>query len=153
MKLIEEVNANHILEHARSMVQNATKEILATMDLRAEVEKPLPQSYFILLLSRVLAGVTVTRLGFGEKKDFLILLKKLGYSHVNYNFIFANNLSYKRLLLVDNHKLIFAVDKNGSDRFFYTTNKQILQKYRAYFFKTLELSRPHACLDLKLHSC
>lgn len=137
-QIYEEIDKSDIFQRAMSIVKTAKQEILATMDLAEEIEKPLPLEYFSLLKKKIAIGVKVIRLAFGHMDDFETFNQKHRIKNKNYECILAKSKNYKRMLLVDYKKLLFAVDNKNKRRFFYTTDLQYIQKFSQYFHKELK---------------
>lgn len=135
MNTPEEVDASCILPKAMSVVRSARKEILVTMDLAEEIERPLPSGYFLLLQKKLTEGVTVKRLAFGGSSDFEIFTHRYNIIHENYSCILAKTKNYKRMLLVDQSQLLFALNRGGKRRFYYTEDTQYIKKFIKYFQK------------------
>lgn len=134
----KEIDKSDILQKAMSIIGLAKHEILATMDLAEEVKKPLPLEYFSLLRRKIETGVKVTRLAFGSIADFRIFSQKHNITDENYECILVKSRNYKRMLLIDGKKLLFAVDDDGKRRFFYSTDPERIKEYFQYFDKILK---------------
>jgi hypothetical protein len=106
------------------------------MTMQAEEEKlhPLPEEYFALLLSRMETGVQVTRIGFGGEKEFEPLELQTRMDSPHYRFILAPSAAiYRRMLLVDGSRLLFAkTDKTGR-KVYYTEEPETITAYTEYF--------------------
>ena len=124
------------------IVRSARKEILATMDLTEEIERPLPSGYFLLLQKKLMEGVVIKRLAFGTQSNFEIFNRKHNTPHENYQCILAATENYRRMLLVDHQQLLFALDKGGKRRFYYTEDTQYIKKFVKYFQKELKIASP-----------
>lgn len=135
MSTLKEIEQSNILQKAISIVKLAERELLVTMDLAEEIESPLPLEYFFLLDKKMKQGVRVIRLAFGTVADFKKFNKRHKIKNNNYKCILVKSKIYKRMLLVDGKKLLFAIDKNNKRRFFYTTDLQYIKRYTQYFYK------------------
>lgn len=130
---IIEVDASDILQTAMRLVQSAQKTIRATMNMAEEIQHPLPQEYFLLLQRKMDAGVLIQRIGFGTEEDFRLLKDRIEMDHSCYAFHHARSQEYRRMLLVDDTKLLLAKRDEGSNHYFYTEDEKTVEYYKKYF--------------------
>ncbi len=131
MKL-QEVDKKIVIQKAMELVALAQKSLKMTMNLAEELASPLPAVYFSLLKLKLDEGIEIKRVGFGLKEDFETIKKHQALTHPNYSFKHAKSFNYKRMLLIDNTKLLFADDTSGRT-FFYTENSTEVAKFFRYF--------------------
>ncbi|MDP2951613.1 MAG: hypothetical protein Q8N55_04490 [bacterium] len=122
-----------ILQKVMEIVMLAKQEILATMDLSEELEKPLPAEYFFLLSRKMQEGVVVKRLAFGTDSNFKTFNNKNDIRSENYECVLATNKNYKRMILIDRKYLFFAKETRGRRNFFFTTEKKCVKEFLDYF--------------------
>lgn len=103
------------------------------MNAAEEIEHPLPREYFSLLHKKMDAGILIQRVGFGNKKDFHRVKERVEIKHPCYEFHRIERGNYKRMLLVDDSKLLFAVKEKTNNRYFYTEDKELVGYYEKYF--------------------
>lgn len=137
-KRYKEIDRLDIFQNAVCIIKLAKQEILATMDLAEEIEKPLPPEYFSLLQRKIETGVKVIRLAFGSVTDFEIFNQKYNITDKNYKCVLVKSENYKRMLLVDSKKLLFAIDNRNERRFFYSEDPQYIRKFFRYFHGELK---------------
>ncbi|MDP3948680.1 MAG: hypothetical protein Q8Q17_01885 [bacterium] len=129
----KEITPAEILKTAMRLIRSARKTIRATMNAAEEIEHPLPREYFLLLPKKMAAGILVQRVGFGNKKDFSSIKDRIEINHPYYKFHRIGKRNYKRMLLIDNSKLLFAKKEKGHNRYFYTEDKKLVGYYKKYF--------------------
>ena len=133
-----EVGASDVLKTAMSLVRSAQKSVRVTMQAVEEIEHPLPREYFLLLREKINNGVKVIRIGFGGTDDFEKIKEQVGFENPNYTFRMTKETDYRRMLLVDDSKLLFAkTDANGR-HVFYTEDHSLIKKYTEYFETKLD---------------
>lgn len=127
--IIKKLSQKVVVSRVKKAVNNAQKEILATMLLSQELENPLPKSYHSLLVKKTLEGVKLQRLGFGTKEE---------YNQINSLYLFSKNYNikhvvhtkkYQRMIVVDRKILFFGVE----DSFFTATYRPLILAFVAYF--------------------
>lgn len=136
MRIIREINKNHVLRIAMKLVRESKKTVHGTMILKEETRN-LSKEYFTLMNKKVSSGLRVKRIGFGTHKDFAIARQQLGYSSVivrgGFKLCSNTNLA-QRMLIADKKKMIFAVYQSKDiKRVFYTENKFIVRGFLSYF--------------------
>lgn len=134
MSTPKKIKTSNILQKVIDIVRLAKQEILATMDLNEELEKPLSAEYFFLLNRKMQEGVAVKRLAFGTKTELETFNGKYDIKSENYECVLARSNNYKRMLLVDRKYLFFATDIEGRRSFFFATEKECIKKFFDYFF-------------------
>jgi sugar-specific transcriptional regulator TrmB len=137
LQTLEEVRRSRVLKKAMAIVKRARKEILVTMDLAEEERTPLPQEYFILLKSKIKKGVMVRRLAFGSKKAFMKFKEKHGqeFKESNYECRLITSGGYQRMLLADRKELLYAKERKGERKYWYSRNPIQIKKFLDYFKK------------------
>ena len=128
-----ELDNLEILETAKSIVAAAQTSVKATMLVSEELERPLPGDYFLLLRKKMDAGVKITRVGFGSNEEVGRLTDKIDFAHNNYEFILCRHGTYKRMLLVDDSRLMFATETPEGKRFYYSEDPDDITDYLNYF--------------------
>ena len=123
------------------MVGSATSSIRMTMHADEEVRNPIPEEYFVLLQKKVRDGVKVTRIGFGTEQKFAPLASRVFIDHPNYVFIRTEALDYRRMLLADGTKLLFARTDAMGRRVFCTDDASTIGSYAEYFDRQAEAAR------------
>lgn len=118
------------------MVQGAKTSIFATMDLAEELARPLPEEYFSLLAKKNKEGVRLQRVAFGTPEGFQEFLK-LHPDQASYSLLTASR-DYRRMLLVDDIVLMYAVDVKGSIKFFQTSSLTVVKEFKGYFKRLIE---------------
>ncbi|MCG2689980.1 histidine phosphatase family protein [Candidatus Parcubacteria bacterium] len=91
----------NVLQEVMRVVGSAKEEILATMDLGEELEKPLSAEYFSLLSKKIQEGVIVKRLAFGTKAEFEAFNKKS--DERNEGLIMSRELIVMRHLMTEDN--------------------------------------------------
>ncbi len=140
MSTLQEVSTSAILKKALSIIQSAKVEVLVTMDLAEELAKPLPEEYFLQLQQTLNEGVSVKRLAFGSDSDFKKFNSRQVFTGLNYKCVLSRLHFYRRMMLVDRSLLMFAVEREGKRRFFFTQDKNVITAYLDYFVELLEKS-------------
>lgn len=133
MSITREVDASEILTTAMRLVESARKTIRATMNTAEEIKHPLPRKYFLLLRRKMEAEILVQRLGFGREKDFSRIKDRVEIQNPYYQFHRTEGKGYKRMLLIDDSKLLFAKKEKIRNRYFYTEEKKLVEYYKKYF--------------------
>lgn len=128
-----EVERSKVLETAMQLVANAHTSIKATMHAEEELEHPLPREYFSLLREKMSQGVNVTRLIFGHADAIKKLVESIREASPHYKLVEARDINYKRMLCIDDQKLMFAQESPKGRTFFYTEEPAIIERYREYF--------------------
>ena len=103
------------------------------MNAAEEIEHPLPREYFLLLHKKMNEGILIQRVVFGNKKDLYKIKDRIEVNHPYYKFISIGNRNYKRMLLIDDSKLLFSKKEKMRNRYFYTENKKLVADYKKYF--------------------
>ena len=133
----QEVDSTHIVALAMSLVRTARHEILATMNLVEELSSPLPREYFFLLQEKIQQGIILKRLAFGNPEEFE-RFQKQQWTHERYQLRRATTMNYKRMLLIDQTTLLFALSSGGIRKFYYSTALEDCTTFHAYFFTEWE---------------
>lgn len=133
MSTLQEVSSARILETVMDAVRSAQRLIYTTMDVREELEHPLPEEYFFLLNQKLNEGVKIHRVGFGSPEAIQIFLNRNPLSHPNYQFTANTTSVYKRMILIDDKNLFFAIGTGHDRRFYKTTDLDMIFEYRSYF--------------------
>lgn len=129
MPLLKQLQGKKVMSQVTKYVSDAKKEIIATMLLSEELNKPLPESYHKLLGKKTIKGVRLKRLGFGTKEEYNQIKKRYIFKK-NYSFFLCNLVeNYQRLIIIDRETLFFEV--NG--HFFTSTYKPLVQVFVGYF--------------------
>ena len=131
--MLQEIPLDEALGTAMNMVSSARASIRMTMRATEETENPIPDAYFELLRQRIEEGVHVTRIGFGSQKEFLLLEHRVKSDAPNYAFYRTDESDYRRMLLVDGARLLFAKDTDIGRQVFYTEDSEIIRAYEQYF--------------------
>ncbi len=127
-----EVGASEILTTAMNMVREARETVLVTMQAAEELAHPLPRDYFLLLEQKMHEGVQLIRIGFGSKEEFAHLQDQTQFSHSNYRFYPTESTDYRRMLLVDNKKMLFAKTDADGRHVFYTEDPRLIADLKTY---------------------
>lgn len=128
--MIQQLEKQDIIGIVEKEVAQAKKEIIATMLLHEERNKPLPHSYFQLLQKKVEEGIILRRLGFGAKEDYNAIKKRTDIDSSRYKFKYIKGVSgYQRLICIDDKVVFFAVNNN----FFISRFKPFIKAFKAYF--------------------
>lgn len=141
MTIPREVDASDILKTAMSMVRSAQKSVQATMQAAEELEHPLPRGYFLLLGQKLDQGVQLERLGFGSAAEFDELADRIHFNSQNYTFRRTDDMNYRRLLLVDDSKLLFVSNDTNGRHVYYTEDPNTIIEYKSYFTEKQRESR------------
>lgn len=126
---MKKINKKNIVEKVISYIAQAQQEILMTMKSE-DNNVALPQKYFNILDQKILSGITVKRLYFGEKREFEKFKKNIPDKN-HYECKLAGDNNYKRMIVIDRKYLFF---KRGED-FFSSNDKNKIEKYIKYFQK------------------
>ncbi len=111
-------------------IRNSEMQILATMDLKEELQKPLSKEYHELVRQKLNNGVKFYKLGFGSKDDFEAMKLRLDISLPNYVFLHSLDVEkYRRMILVDKKHLFFGQGLV----FCTTTNTELIASFTTYF--------------------
>lgn len=133
MSTPKKVKTSNILQKVMEKIRLAKQEILATMDLSEELEKPLSAEYFSLLNKKIQKGVVVKRLAFGTDADFKTFNNRNDMDGKGYECVLATSKNYKRMILIDRKYLFFAKETGSGRNFFFTTEKECIKKFFDYF--------------------
>lgn len=131
--MIKEVGSSKILETAMALIHSARKNIKMTMRANEEIENPLPAEYFSLLQKKMNVGVKISRIGFGNTDEFNQLEDRVYINSPNYAFRRSGDSDYRRMLLVDNSRLMFARIDAGVRHVFYSEDPELISEYKKYF--------------------
>lgn len=135
MAMPTEIPKKNILKEVMRAVRSALKEILATMDLMEEIKNPLPKSYFLLLQKKIDDGITIKRLAFGTKAEFMAIKKRHAIKDPRYQMRLAKTRMYKRMILIDRQSLFFAMGDAEKRKFFFASDPPLIKKFSRYFMK------------------
>ncbi len=124
---------DQIIKKAMLIVGSAQSTVCMTMGGKEEIETPTKKKFFRLVNQKLRDGIKVTRIGFGSAKSFEQLRRKVHLKHSKYTFRRRGLSRYRRMLLVDDSKLMFR--KAG--RVFYSEGLGDIAKYRQYFERYL----------------
>ncbi len=116
-----------------NIVDSAKVAITITMQAAEEIDNPLPSEYFSLLRRKMREGVVITRIGFGSEKEFEKIKASVRFNDANYIFCRSNANDYRRMLLVDNSKLMFAEKGVDGRHVFYTEDSGKIDEFKTYF--------------------
>ena len=141
MSTPKKVKKTNILQEVMCIVISAKQEILATMDLSEELEKPLPAEYFSLIDEKMKEGVVVKRLAFGTNADFETFNNKNDIRSENYKCVLTTSKDYRRMLLIDQKYLFFAKETGNGRSFFSTTEKKSIKEFLDYFSREFQKER------------
>ncbi len=137
----QEVAASEVLHFAMSMVRNAQYEILATMNLAEELASPLPREYFFLLQEKIKHGVTLKRMAFGTEKKFEEFQRWQSWTHTRYQLRRAATTNYRRILIIDQSYILFAVEKKDR-KFYYSEIPDLIKETLHYFDRVWTVGYP-----------
>lgn len=137
--MLSEIDSQNILKTAMAMVRSARSTIRMTMEAREELESPIPEPYFALLREKMEAGVMVTRVGFGDEKDFEELASRVRIDSPQYAFVKTRSDDYRRMLLVDDRKLLYSRTDATGKHVFYSEDSAHISEY-VHYFETLRLN-------------
>lgn len=116
----------------------ARHTINLTMQAVEEAQNPIPQEYFLLLGQKLEEGVQIVRIGFGTDEEFKMLRSRVYIEHPRYTFHRIDSADYRRMLLVDNSKMIFRrIDASGP-HVFYSEDPQVIAEYKSYFERRMK---------------
>ena len=90
-----------------NLIKSSKKNINMTMDLKEEIEKPLPKIYHNTLSKLAKKSIIITRYGFGSKQLFNNFKNK--YKEVIMYYGGSLN-KYQRMLIVDEKQGLFVVN-------------------------------------------
>lgn len=122
-----------------STIRESSTDILATMDLEEEIQKPLSEEYHKIITVKLQEGVKFYRIGFGSLEHFTLMTSKLNLNSRNYFFIHNPEVNqYRRMILVDRIRLFFRY----GDIFYTTPNGLLINKYLNYFKSASSLDIP-----------
>jgi|SRR3989344_302975 len=133
MAVIKRLDNTEILESATQIVKSAQKSVKATMLAKEEIQNPLPKAYFSLLKKKMGSGVLVHRVGFGTTHEFRKIKKSVEIKSKHYAFHLVPKSGYRRMLLVDDSKLMFVKTLQGKKYFYFTKDREKVRSYRKYF--------------------
>ena len=132
---IQRLDNSEVLKTAMQIVQSAQKNVKATMSAKEEIKNPLSKRYFLLLKEKMNSGIQVKRVGFGSKSEFEKIKKSVDIKNKNYVFHCVPKKGYRRMLLVDDSKLMFAKTINGKRYFYFTKDSKKIKTLTNYFEK------------------
>lgn len=135
---IKRLDNSDVLKTAMRIVTSAKKSIKATMLAKEEAQNPLPKEYFFLLQKKLGSGVRVERIAFGSKSEIRMIKKVAEIKSKYYVFHSAPKSSYRRMLLVDGSKLMFAKTVKGKRCFYFTEDSGKIRALNSFFDKTIK---------------
>lgn len=100
---------------------------------KEEAQNPLPKEYFSLLKKKLAYGLQIERIGFGSKSELKKIRKVIEIKNKNYVFYSAPKSDYRRMLLVDGSKLMFAKTVNGKRYFYFTRDAKKIKSLNTFF--------------------
>ncbi len=108
-----------VISYAVRLVRRAKKEVVVTMDLKAEKNNPLPAKYHRALQIAIRRKVRVIRYGYGPERVF----NKIKDQYNAIKMIYGGKLgAYQRMIIVDKSTGMF----NLGEIFFYTEFKPLV---------------------------
>lgn len=116
--IIQYIPEEKVLEFAFQLIKKSKKSLYLTMIMREEL-MTTSKEYLDLLKRKILQGVFIRRVGFGNKKEFEKANKQLGFTNPSSNFKFRYypDLQFaQRMLIVDKKEMLFAVYSNKFQR-------------------------------------
>jgi len=130
--MIQEIESGKILETAMGLVGSAQKSVRMTMQAEEELQQPLPEEYFLLLNRKLNEGIEVERVGFGNEQEFSKLTGRVLFEHPRYSFHRVSSSDYRRMLLIDGSKLMFAKSDSTGRHVYFTEDKDIIADFKEY---------------------
>lgn len=128
--MLKSIDKKEIVKLVTKHIKDAHLEIMATMLLREEILNPLPSYYHALLKKKIEQGVQLKRLGFGIKKDYVTIKRRIGLVNKNYIFRYSKDSSlYQRMMIIDRSKLFFGVENS----FYFSIYKPLIMVFLQYF--------------------
>ncbi len=127
-----EIPTSEIVLCVMSAISAAKKKIFATMNISEELSKPLSEEYFDLLSKKQLDGVTIKRKLFGTEEDY----KKIEELFLEKKYYLGKRVVkgvYKRMILIDDNQLFYALESLEGRKYFKTSDKEIIKKYISYY--------------------
>jgi hypothetical protein len=131
--MTREIESKKIVETAMGLVTSAKQNVQMTMQAKEEMTSPLPSQYFLLLKSKMDEGIHIERTGFGSEEEFEQLGEQVLFAHQNYSFRCVDDANYKRMLLIDGSKLMFAKSDESGRHVYYTEDPEAVSEYKEYF--------------------
>lgn len=123
------INKEDIVKTVTGEVGEARQEITMTMLLSEELVSPLPRTYHDLILQKLLEGVEIRRIGFGNEQDFNQVVNRLQVESPNFRFDQISDISlYQRMILIDKSKLFFSLE----DGFYRSNDPSLIDIFSRY---------------------
>lgn len=133
--MIKLIPKNQVLKLAIKILKRTNYNLHLTMFMKEEIKKP-SEKYNGILRKKILDGVAVKRIGFGNKIQYHKAIKQLNLPTTFNNFSFNYSTCKKRhrFLIADNKEMLFAVYLTTSYKLvFYTRSTSVITSFLSYF--------------------
>lgn len=125
MKYCISVDEDIAVKFAMKLILRAKSTIYMTMDLRGEVDHPLPKTYHETLFHLSKKGICIYRRAYGTKT----LFKKMGKSFAGVKMSYGGPMNhYQRMLIIDKKMGMFALN----DCIFFTSFEPLIKSLLIY---------------------
>jgi len=125
MKFCSTINKEVAVINAMALLRKAKKTVYMTMDMRGEIDHPLPQKYHHLITRLVKRKITVTRYMYGERE----LFEKTKNRYEGVQVYYGGKINrYQRMLIIDKKRGMFALNGN----IFFTAFKPLVNSLLSY---------------------
>lgn len=109
MKFCTQIQKEKVIKKALSLLKRAKERIDTTMDLKEELDRPLPSSYHENLAKLSKRGVVISRYTYGGRKDH----EQMKKMHPEINTYYMGKIpQYQRMLIIDKSFGLFALSGN-----------------------------------------
>ncbi|HLC66422.1 MAG TPA: hypothetical protein VJK52_02175 [Candidatus Nanoarchaeia archaeon] len=129
---IERIPSDAIVDRAIALVQSAESTILAT-ELLSDEMQPLPERYRTVVCEKLRSGVLLQRIAFGTDEQLQKFHDINSVSKQGYSCWLSPAAFYQRMLIVDDEKMLFAVQLGTEKMFCFSSAPAVIQDFRNYF--------------------
>lgn len=127
------------MQKALALVKGAQSRLCATELLRDPL-RPLPAEYLSALEIKLQEGLDMQRIVFGSENLCNDFQHSVPLQHPHYHLRRSDPSLYQRCLIVDDQRMLFAIEKENLRLFFFTDDAAIVQSFVEYFEKVFAAS-------------
>lgn len=135
--MTEHIPTEAVMQRALALVRGAKSRLRATELLRSPL-RPLPADYLQVLEEKLQEGLDMQRIVFGSEKECQDFQRSVPLQHPHYYLRRSDPPLYQRCLIVDDQRMLFAIEKEGLRLFFYTDEISVVKSFVDYFEKIFQ---------------
>ena len=139
--MIEHIPTEAVMQKALALVRGAQSRLRATELLRDPL-RPLPAEYLHALDAKLREGLDMQRIVFGSEKLCQDFQHSVPLQHPHYHLRRSDPSLYQRCLIVDDQRMLFAVEKEDLRLFFFTDDSAVVKSFVEYFERVFDAAEP-----------